>query len=98
MIPPMRILKRPKVMDVARGLWEKGNTLITANHLFCLNVHDDYIHQVFPLLKNESVKKPNYFGQQSIGAHITIIYPEESKTIDRNDLEQEHDFFVKDLV
>lgn len=98
MIPNMTPLKLPKVIDAARRLTSKGNTQTTENNLFCLNINDDYIHQLFPLLKDERIKKPNYFGEKSGGAHITIIYSDENKNIHVQDLQQEHSFFIKDIV
>lgn len=98
MMPKMTTLKLPKLIDTAKRLSLKGNTQTTENNLFCLNIDDAYIHQLFPLLDDERIKKPNYFGKKAIGAHITIIYPEESKNIHAHDLQQEHSFFVKDVV
>lgn len=98
MIPNIVTLKLPKLIDAAQRLSSTGSTLTTKNNLFCLNIDDNYIHQLFPLLEDPQVKKPNYFGEKSVGAHITIIYPEESKNIDAYDLQQEHGFFVKNIV
>lgn len=98
MTPNIVSLKLPKIINAAQHLSSKGNTQITENNLFCLSIDDTYIHQLFPLLKNERVKKPDYFGEQSVGAHITIIYPEENKNVNAHDLQQEHSFFVKDIV
>jgi hypothetical protein len=98
MIPNITPLKLPNMIDAARRLLSKGITQKTENNLFCLSIDDAYIHQLFPLLKNERIKKPAYFGEKSIGAHITIIYPEESKNINVDDLQKEHSFFVKDIV
>lgn len=59
---------------------------------------DAYVHQLFSLLKDGTVQKPDYFGEQSVGAHITIIYPEEHKNIQKKDLQQQHHFLVKEIV
>ncbi|HSW69133.1 MAG TPA: hypothetical protein VLI69_03095 [Gammaproteobacteria bacterium] len=98
MIPNITSLNLPKLIDVAQDLPSKGKTETTGNNLFCLNVDDAYVHQLFPLLKNDRVKKPDYFSEKSAGAHITIIYPEENKIIHADDLKQEHRFFIKDIV
>lgn len=98
MIPNVTLLKLPTLIDTARLLSLKGNTQLTENNLFCLNIDDAYVHQLFPLLKDERVIKPNYFGEKSVGAHITIIYPEENKNINAHDLQQEHRFLIKDIV
>lgn len=98
MIPNIVSLKLPKIINATQHLSSKGITQITDNNLFCLSIDDAYIHQLFPLLKDERIKKPDYFGEKSVGAHITIIYPEENKNINACDLQQEHSFFVKDIV
>ncbi len=98
MIPNIISLKLPKIIENAQRLSSTGSTQKTENNLFCLNIDDTYIHQLYPLLEDERIKKPDYFGEKSVGAHITIIYPEESKNINAHDLQQEHSFFVKDIV
>jgi len=98
MIPNIISLKLPKIIENAQRLSSTGSTQKTENNLFFLNIDDTYIHQLHPLLKDERINKPDYFGEKSVGAHITIIYPEESKIINVHDLQQQHSFFVKDIV
>ncbi|HSW70015.1 MAG TPA: hypothetical protein VLI69_07705 [Gammaproteobacteria bacterium] len=98
MIPNIISLNLPKIIDAAQRLPLHGKTHLTENNLFSLKIDDDFIHQLLPLLKDDRVKKPNYFGEKSAGAHITIIYPEENKNINMHDLQQEHCFLVKDIV
>jgi hypothetical protein len=50
------------------------------------------------LLKDEGIKKPDYFGLKSAGAHITVAYPEEGRVINKEDLAQEHGFLIKNAV
>lgn len=97
-LPHIVSLKLPQIINAAQHLLSKGNTQKTENNFFYLKINDDYIHQLFPLLEDERIKKPDYFGEKSVGAHITIIYPEENKNINAHDLQQEHNFFVKDIV
>lgn len=101
MIPNIITLNRPKIIDIARGLPSIGNTKLTENNLFYLNVDDSYIHHLFDLLGDDRIKKPDYFGEKSAGAHISIIYPEENtknKKIDIDDLQQEHRFIVTNII
>lgn len=98
MIPHIVSLKLSKIIDAAQRLSSTGKTKTTENNLFCLNIDDAYIHQLFLLLEDERIKKPDYFGEKSVGAHITIIYPEENKNINTHDLQQEHSFLVKNIV
>ena len=97
-LPKMQILKLPELMKAAKQLQAMGSTQKTANNLFYLNIDDNYIHQLFPLLNDEEIKKPDYFAEKSAGAHITITYPEENKSIRKNDLQQEHSFVIKNIV
>lgn len=48
-----------------------------------LDVDDNYIHYIYPLLKNSLLIKPDYFSEKTnfIGAHISFIYPEEGVNI-----------------
>jgi len=41
---------------------------------------------------------PDYFGEGSVGAHITVIYPEEGKEVNQDNLGEEHDFLIKALA
>lgn len=45
---------------------------------YYLKIEDDFIHALFPLLKDNTLLKPDYFStEKSVGAHISVIYPEE---------------------
>lgn len=98
MTPRITPLKFPKIIDAAKHLPSTGKTLVTENNLFCLDIRDAYIHELLPMLGDEKINKPDYFGIKSVGAHITIIYPEEAKKIHNYELRQEHRFLIKDIV
>lgn len=99
-------MKRPRIInlnvptlnDRVLKLSSTGKLAVSKNNLFYLDVDDEYVHQLFPLLNNSDIKKPNYFDQDSAGAHITVIYPEENREIYREDLAQKHHFMVNKLV
>ena len=94
----MKKLNIPKLMSAALGLQSVGKIAVSDNNLIYLDIDDEYIHRLFPLLQNKEIKKPDYFGDRSAGAHITVIYPEENKIINNEDLNQEHDFIIEDVV
>jgi len=98
MIPKMMTLDIPEMMKAAKHLSLRGATQLSDNNLFYLDIDDAYIHQLFPFLKEPGVKKPNYFGAKSAGAHITIAYPEEGKKINKEDLDREHSFMINKVV
>lgn len=86
------------IINAASHLKQKGRLARSKNNLVYLDIDDAYIHKLFPLLQDPQIKMPNYFGKESAGAHITVMYPEENTNINARDLQQEHDFFVKDIV
>ncbi len=66
------------ILGIIRQLPSDG--VLTCNHngLVYLDVTDDYIHRLFPLICDPHVYKPDYFNEEDpIGAHISVIYPEE---------------------
>jgi hypothetical protein len=96
--PLIEKLNIPELMSAASHLALDGKLAISDNNLVYLDVDDAYIHRLFPLLHNQQIKKPDYFGKKLAGAHITVIYPEENTKINKNDLDQKHDFILKNLV
>jgi len=96
--PLIEKLNIPTLISNASHLASNGKLAISNNNLVYLDIDDAYIHRLFPLLKNQQIKKPDYFGEKSAGAHITVIYPEENTKINKNDLDQKHDFIIKDVV
>lgn len=97
-IPHIIKLNIPELIHAAGYLAKKGMLAKTSNHLIYLDIDDAYIQKLFPLLKNKGIKKPDYFSKNSAGAHISVIYPEEGKLINEDDLNREHDFSIKDIV
>lgn len=82
------------LIDRARLLKNEGIVIQQSNYHF-LKIDDDFIHALNPLL---NVRKPDYFTQpQDIGAHITIIYPEEESILTPNDLGQIHTFKIQEF-
>ena len=94
-LPVIEYLNIPELVNDVSGLATRGRLAISDNNLVYLDVHDDYIHQLFPLFANQKIKKPDYFGVGSVGAHISIIYPEENILVSSDDLTDEHEFEIK---
>lgn len=91
-IEKLNILELDKKVS---GLATRNKLAISSNNLVYLDVHDDYIHRLFPLLENQKIKKPDYFGAGSAGAHISVIYPEENILVSSDDLNKDHEFKIK---
>lgn len=97
-IPHKVKLNFPELIQAAKSLAAVGKIAVSTNNLIYLDIDDNYIHQLFPLLKNSAIQKPDYFGKKSGGAHITVIYPEEKRIIQPEDLNQQHRFTLQDFV
>src|SRR5690242_11688038 len=96
--PLIAKLNAPAIINTASHLKKKGQLALSKNNLVYLDIDDDYIHKLYPLLQDHQIKVPDYFGLESVGAHITAIYPEEGKKINKKDLGTEHDFSIKEVV
>lgn len=62
-----------------------------------LKIEDDFIFELFPLIKEPGLSIPDYFPpKQDTRAHISIIYPEEMlpEKINMDELEQSFSFEV----
>jgi len=45
-----------------------------------VDLEDDYIHKLYTLIREHGFQEPPYFGKQElVGAHVSVIYPAESK-------------------
>ncbi|MBS0621829.1 MAG: hypothetical protein JSR80_02580 [Verrucomicrobia bacterium] len=45
-----------------------------------VDIDDEYIHQLVLFIQKEGFEEPPYFGRPDlVGAHITVIYPDEVK-------------------
>jgi hypothetical protein len=96
--PSLTPLHIPELMRAAKQLQCYGKLARSDNNLIYLDVDDAYIHQLFPFLKKEQIKKPDYFKEGSVGAHISVIYPEEPAVIMDKYLGKEYHFKIKELV
>ena len=96
--PEITPLDFPEIKTLTTHLPLFGRLAITRNSLVHLDIDDHYIHHLFPVLQPLNAQKPNYFNDEGIGAHISVIYPEEKISFDLDDLHQTHYFEVRELV
>lgn len=83
------VIDRAKTFD--------GEGLIQQSGDYCyLNIDDRYIHEIYPMLaKYDNVVKPDYFSvSEGIGAHVSVIYPEEMVKVLPSSVGQKHTFSV----
>ncbi|CEG58221.1 hypothetical protein [Legionella fallonii] len=98
MIAPITKLNNDKLLQAARALELSGILARSTNNLIYLDIDDAYIHHLYPLLNQQQATKPNYFGPSLIGAHISVIYPEETFIFDEKDLGKKYQFKIRELV
>lgn len=96
--PKIEKLNQPEILHEAASLPMCGKLAVSSNNLVYLDINDEFIHRLFPLLKDKQVMKPAYFAKGSAGAHITVIYPEENTRMNKKDLDSPHSFVIKDLA
>lgn len=96
--PLIQHLNLPELTQVVSTLPSVGKLAISANKLVYLDINDDFVHLLFPLLQNTKIKKPDYFRDNLGGAHISVIYPEERNLIFKEELNKEHFFQIQKMV
>jgi hypothetical protein len=96
--PLITKLQIPQLMNAALNLRLNGKTANSENNLAYLDIDDAYIHELFPLVPDKKAIKPDYFAAGGVGAHITLMYPEEGKKIKKEDIGQTYNFTIKDFV
>ncbi|STX40312.1 Uncharacterised protein [Legionella donaldsonii] len=87
-----------RVLQVTNQLAAEG--VIQQRDNFCyLKINDDYIHHTHPYLNEYGViEKPAYFiPPDDVGAHISVIYPEEANVPQRV-VGQLHSFSICGLL
>lgn len=71
----------------------EGQVKQDKNYLY-LKVDDGFIHLSYPFIKTLQILKPDYFSdrKKQMGAHISIIYPEEKAYIQKKFIDSVHCF------
>jgi hypothetical protein len=96
--PHINTVINPEITRHIKELTPSGKLAVTQNNLTYLKLDDNYIHELFPLITQPGIQKPDYFNPGSEGAHMTVIYPEENKTIKAEDLNQQHEFTINQIA
>ncbi|KGP62387.1 hypothetical protein EP47_06355 [Legionella norrlandica] len=86
-------------LQKARNLRAEGILQQRDNYCY-LKIDDDYIHFIHPILSvYDAIDKPDYFKPpDDVGAHISIIYPEENISLNRKHIGQRHRFSIDGLI
>lgn len=89
----------PALSAVLRDLPSTGVVKLIANGFAYLDIDDRYIHNIYPLLDYPHLVKPDYFSESAnyMGAHISIVYPEEKIRIPSSEENKTINFTVTGL-
>lgn len=69
-------IKNEPLLEKAKQLPCHGHVKLSLGNLLYLDIDDQFIHELHPLIEQNGVEKPDYFSI-GMGAHISIIYPNE---------------------
>lgn len=91
------ILNNEPLLQKAEKLSNTG-IIVQQDAYSFLKVEDAYIHELYALLNDPTVQKPDCFSlPKAAGAHISIIYNEENILLSANDINTQHNFSVKNF-
>lgn len=71
--------------------------LVNCDNYVYLKITDEFIYSCYSLLNRPDVNIPDYFNDPELGAHISVIYPEEGIIVDDSELTASYTFQVKEL-
>lgn len=92
------IINEP-LLEKAKKLPNSGIIQQQGTYAF-LKIDDAFIHDLYELLIHDGMmQKPDYFSPEKLfaGAHITIAYQEENKTLSCDDINIHHQFSIQNL-
>lgn len=87
-------LDLPAILSAAQSIATIGYLKQSSQQLVYLDIDNVYIYKLFSLLPDKDALIPDYFRDEAIGAHISVIYPEEGKCIDVKELNKKHRFTI----
>jgi hypothetical protein len=90
---PYTSIPNTNLIMAARRLPPFGK-LAMRDDLLYLDIDNHFILNLLPLTNIRAIKPPDYFGEQGIGAHISVIYPDELITVPILDFEERHSFVI----
>lgn len=89
-----QIINEP-LITLAKQLPNEGKLTLSNDQLLYLDIDDRFIHELYQLIAEDNINKPDYFTI-GIGAHISIIYPNEL-TAPRYELQKKYRFHIDSL-
>lgn len=77
------------VLQYAEKSLPHSGVLQNSSGFVYVKVDDEYIHKLIPYIQKEGFEEPPYFGNENlVGAHITVVYPDEMKTFEIKEIQE----------
>ena len=90
-----RIESQPLVEEILQALPTSGVLKQKENGFIYLDVSNDFITKVVPLIDHEGIIRPRPTASRSIGAHISVFH--ESEEVIPDELEMTFNFYIKEV-
>jgi hypothetical protein len=92
-------LKVRDLEESIKSLPKQGKIKIKFNGFSYVDIDDDFIHRVYPLIQDQAIAKPDYFDSKAdnIGAHISIVYPDENILLPQSEEDKLISFAIEGL-
>ena len=79
----------PKVLHYVQDHLPKSGVLKLSEGFLYVDVDDAYIHKLISFIEEQGYEEPPYFGgPEMAGAHISVVYAEESKEYGLGEIEE----------
>lgn len=98
-IPTPETEHKEAILEIAQKFSQSGVLKKNWDGYIYLKVDDDYIHQLFPLIREDGYHKPSSLQRPSrIGAHISVFYKDEAARKPIREIGQTYSFHVKNFT
>ena len=78
-----------KILKYAEAHLPHCGVLKSSSGFVYVDVDDEYIHKLASFIQQEGFEEPPYFGNADlVGAHITVIYPDELKNLSMREIQE----------
>ena len=78
MIIKFKAISNKILLEHAKKLPLYGKIISHNDGFVFLDISNAFIHELYPLIREVNIEKPNYFSEgKTAGAHISIVYPDE---------------------
>ncbi len=86
-IPPSSC---PEILGYIEQNLPYQGTLRNSNGFIYVDLDDEYVHELIAYIEEDGFEKPPYFGNAGlVGAHITVMYPSETKKYGIEEMEED---------